>query len=454
MPQPLLIVDDDAGMCDVLSIDLGRAGFAVTAATSGEEALARLVEGEFVAVVTDLNMGSINGLELCERIRASHPDLPVIVITAFGSLETAVAAIRAGAYDFVTKPFDTDQLVLILNRALQLRALQDEVKRLRLKVATAGRFEGIVGESAAMKRVLDLVDRLADSDVSVLVTGETGTGKELIARALHDGSRRREGPFVPIHCGAVPETLLESELFGHVRGAFTDAKLPRKGLFMEADGGTVFLDEISTMPMSVQAKLLRAIQERKVRPVGSDKEVEFDVRFIAATNRELEQAVEEGTFREDLLYRINVVNIALPPLRMRGNDVLLLAQRFVDEFARASGKQIVGLSGTAAERLVSYSWPGNVRELRNCIERAVALARYDQITPEDLPDRIRTCTQGQTLVFGGDPGEFVPLHEVERRYILRVLDAVQGNKTLAAQILGLDRKTLYRKLDQYLPRQP
>ncbi len=455
MSRSILIVDDDQNMCDLLTADLGRSGFQVTAVTAADQAIARLAGTSFDAVVTDLNMREVNGLELCERIHSGHTDLPVIVITAFGSLETAVAAIRAGAYDFVTKPFDTDQLVLILNRALQLRALQDEVKRLRQKVASTERFPGILGESTAMKRVLELVGRIAESDVSVVITGETGTGKELIARALHAASRRKEGPFVPVNCGAVPETLLESELFGHVKGAFTDAKAARKGLFLEAHGGTLFLDEIGAMPLTVQAKLLRAIQERRVRPVGGDKEVEFDVRFVAATNRDLEQAVEEGTFRDDLLYRINVVNINLPPLRMRGNDVLLLAQQFTSDFARQAGKQITGLSGNTAERLLGYSWPGNIRELRNCMERAVALAHYTEITPEDLPDRIRTCTQGpRGPMFVDDPTEFVPLHEVERRYILRVLEAAQGNKTLAAEILGLDRKTLYRKLEQYTPKRP
>jgi len=454
MSRDILIVDDDPSMCDLLVAELARAGFQATAVTSADEALSRLRQAPFDAVVTDLNMRQVSGLELCERIHSSHADVPVVVITAFGSLETAVAAIRAGAYDFVTKPFDTDQLVLILDRALQLRALQDEVRRLRRKVASAERFEGLIGDSPAIKRALDLVARVAESDVSVVITGETGTGKELIARALHNASRRRNAPFVAVNCGAVPESLLESELFGHLKGAFTDAKSARKGLFLEADGGTLLLDEIAAMPPAVQAKLLRAMQERRVRPVGGDREIDFDVRFVAATNRDLEQAAEEGAFRTDLLYRINVVNVSVPPLRMRGNDILLLAQHFIAEFAEHSGARVTGLSSTAAQRLLCYSWPGNVRELRNCMERAVVLAQYNQITPEDLPDRIRTCTQAQALIFSDDPSEFVPLHEVERRYILRVLEAAQGNKKLAAEILGLDRKTLYRKLDQYGGKQP
>jgi len=454
MSPRVLVVDDDQSMCDVLGTDLGRAGFGVTAVTSADEALLLLRDEEFDAVVTDLNMQGINGLELCERISASRPDVPVIVITGFGSLDTAVAAIRAGAYDFVTKPFDSEQLVLILNRAIQFRSLQDEVKRLRQTVAESRRLEGIIGESPAMKRVFDLMARVADSDVSVLITGETGTGKELVARGLHQASKRSCRAFVPINCAAIPETLLESELFGHVKGAFTDAKSARKGLFVEADGGTVFLDEISAMPLAIQAKLLRALQERRVRPVGGDKELEVDVRIIAASNRDLEEAVERQTFREDLLYRINVVTVDLPPLRIRGNDVLLMGQRFVRHFADRMGKRVLGLSSAVAGKLLAYSWPGNVRELQNCIERAVALTGYEQLTVEDLPDRIRSYNRAHVLALGDDPSELLPMEEVERRYVLRVLEAVGGNKKLAARILGFDRKTLYRKLERYAPPPP
>jgi two-component system response regulator HydG len=364
-------------------------------------------------------------------------------------METAVAAIRAGAYDFLTKPFDTEQLVLILERAVQLRGLREEVKRLRGAATPAGPFAEIIGESPAMRRVFDLVSRIADSDASILIAGETGTGKELIARAIHQAGRRRDDPLVALNCAAVPETLLESELFGHVKGAFTDARATRKGLFVQAEGGTLFLDEIDGMAVPLQAKLLRALQERRVRPVGGDEEIPVDVRIIAASNHDLEEAAERGNFRRDLLYRINVIAVDLPPLRMRGNDVLLLAQQFTRGFAERSGKRVLGLSSGAAEKLLDYSWPGNVRELQNCIERAVALTTYEQLTSEDLPEKIRDCRRSHAAVFIGDPSELVPLAEVERRYILRVLEAAGGNKKLAAQVLGLDRKTLYRKLEQY-----
>jgi two-component system response regulator HydG len=297
MPGEVLLVDDDRDMCDLLEASLTRAGFRTTSRTSADAALVDLDERDFDAMVTDLNMRGINGIELCTRITNSWPDVPVVVITAFGSLETAVAAIRAGAYDFVTKPFEPDQLALILNRAVQHRSLQQEVKRLRREVADSHQFRGLIGESPAMRKLYDLMGQVADSDASVLITGETGTGKELVARALHQTSRRSRGPFVPINCAALPEPLLESELFGHVKGAFTDAKATRKGLFAEADGGTLFLDEIGAMPLGLQAKLLRALQERAVRPVGGDSDQAVDVRVIAATNRDLESVVEQGSFR-------------------------------------------------------------------------------------------------------------------------------------------------------------
>ena len=449
-----LIVDDDRSMCDLLADGLRQREFEITALTSADAALAELAQQDFDTVVTDLSMHGMSGLELCQRITASHTGVPVIVITAFGSLDAAVAAIRAGAYDFLTKPFDVEELALILDRAIQYRALRVEVKRLRSTLAQSQAFAELLGESPAMQELFRLLARIAESDASVLITGETGSGKELVARALHRGSARRDGRFVAINCAALPETLLESELFGHVKGAFTDAKAMRKGLFMEADGGTLFLDEIGNMPLSLQPRLLRALEERRVRPVGGDAEVPVNVRIIAATHRDLEAAVEEGQFREDLFFRINVIHVQLPPLRTRGNDILLLAQHFLEQFATRSGKHVIGLSSPAAQKLLAYPWPGNVRELHNCIERAVALTSYDQLTVDDLPERIRAYKSSQVLLVSDNPSEFVTMEEVERRYILRVLEAVGGNKTMAAEILGLDRKTLYRKLDRYLPRPP
>jgi two-component system response regulator HydG len=370
-------------------------------------------------------------------------------MTAFGSLETAVGAIRVGAYDFITKPVELEPLRLALERAVRHRALTREVGRLRQTVREARHFEELVGTSPAMGQVYDLIERVADVDATVLITGESGTGKEMAARAIHRRSKRRAGPFVAINCAAVPEALIESELFGHEKGAFTDARTARAGLFADASGGTLFLDEIGELPVALQSKLLRALQERVVRPVGSTREVAFDARLLAATNRDLESAVEERRFRDDLYYRINVVNLAMPSLRARGGDVLLLAQHFLEHFTRMFDKPVTGIAPAAAEKLFAYSWPGNVRELANCIERAVALTRFAELVVEDLPEKIRGYAKSHVVVSASDPTELVPLEEVEKRYILHVLEAVGGNRGLAAQTLGLDRKTLYRKLKAY-----
>lgn len=449
MPGRILIVDDDRDMCEMLEARLTPRGFPTAWRTSAVEAYEALGSQDFDVVVTDLNMRGMNGIELCQRIVANRPDVPVVVITAFGSLETAVAAIRAGAYDFVTKPVEVEDLALVLERAMQHRLLREEVKQLRRAVTASQRFEEIIGASPAMRELFDLLERVSDSNASVLVTGESGTGKELVARALHRRGHHSAGPFVAIHCAAVSETLLESELFGHVKGAFTDAKTARTGLLVQASGGTLFLDEIGDMSLGMQVKLLRALQERKVRPVGGEAEVPFDARIVAATNRDLESAVEEGRFRSDLFYRINVIHIELPPLRARAGDALLLAQPFLERAAAQAGKPVVGLSSAAAEKLLAYSWPGNVRELQNCVERAVALTRYERLAVDDLPEKVRDYRSSHLVVAGDDPSELPPLDEVERRYILRVLDAAGGNKTLAARTLGLDRKTLYRKLERY-----
>ena len=380
---------------------------------------------------------------------SNYPDVPVLVMTAFGSLDTAVEAIRAGAYDFVTKPVEMEVLAVALERAVRHRRLQDQVKRLSEVVERSGRCAEMLGRSAAMQRVFDQLSRIADSEAPVLITGESGTGKELVARALHEQSARKGQPFVALNCAAVPETLLESELFGHARGAYTDARKDRKGLFLQADGGTLLLDEIGDLPPALQPKLLRVLEDQRVRPVGGDSEVACDVRLIASTNRDLQAALEEGRFREDLYYRINVVPIELPPLRARGSDVLLLAQHFLEESAVRLGKSVVGLSEAAAERLLAYGWPGNVRELRNAMERAVALTQYERLVVEDLPDRIREYQASRLVLEGNDPTELQTLESVERQYILHVLDAVSGNRTLAARVLGLDRKTLWRKLQRY-----
>jgi DNA-binding NtrC family response regulator len=449
MTQTILIVDDDISLCRLVKDGLGREGFDVTALTSPAEALAIIAEREFDAVLVDINMPQMNGLELSRRILDVRPDLPIVVITAFGSMETAIAAIRAGAYDFVTKPFEIEQLAVAAERACQNRQLREEVRRLREVVAAQPPFLDILGESSEIRRLRSLIDATAPTDSIVLVTGESGTGKELVARALHERGPRSAGPFVALNCAAMTDSLLESELFGHARGAFTDAKDARVGLFVKAGAGSLFLDEIGDMPASMQAKLLRALEARTVRPVGSDSEIPFRARIIAATNRDIEEAVEEGQFRQDLYFRINVIRIQVPPLRARGGDTLLLAQNFAHKLAKRLGKNVTGISAPAAERLLAYPWPGNIRELQNAIERAVALTRFENIVVEDLPESVRDHKRAPLLPAGEDPAELLPMHEVEKRYILRVLEAVGGNKTAAAQILGFDRRTMYRKLDRF-----
>ena len=444
----ILIIDDDRSMCDVLEAELKKRGFESVATTSPEDALLRLAEDDFSLVLTDINMHGMSGVDVCRRIVESREDLPVVVMTAYGSMEAAIATIRAGAYDFVTKPFEMDEIALTMERALKHRALREEVKRLRRVVVEQQKFDDILGSSPSMKKMYDLISRVAETETTVLITGESGTGKELVAKAVHQRSGRKDGPFVAINCAAMPETLLESELFGHTKGAFTDARTARPGLFIRASRGTLFLDEIGEMPAGMQAKLLRALQERTVRPVGGDQEQPFDARIIAATNRDLETEVEERRFREDLFYRINVVRVHVPPLRARGSDILLLAQHFLERYAAQSRRPVVGMTSATADKLLSYPWPGNVRELQNCIERAVALAQFDQIGVDDLPEKIKDYKTARISIESNDPAELLPMDEVERRYILKVLEAVGGNKTLAAQVLGFDRRTLYRKLER------
>lgn len=449
MRGEILVLDDDPAMRHMLEGGLQRRDFAVQSRGSADAGLELLRERDFDVVVTDLNMRGMGGIELCERLRASRPDVPVVVITAFGSLDSAVQAIRAGAYDFLNKPFELEALALVLDRAGGHRRLDAEVKQLRERIDQLSPSAEMLGDSAPMRAVCERIARLGPMDSSVLITGETGTGKELVARALHQRSPRRQGPFVAVNCAAIPAALMESELFGHRRGAFTDARSDRSGLFQQASGGTLFLDEVGDLDLQLQPTLLRVLQERVIRPVGGDREVSVDVRVLAATHRDLATAADEGRFRQDLLYRLDVVRIELPPLRARGSDVLLLAQAFVTTAAARMRRGVTGFMPDAAQKLLAYPWPGNVRELANAVESAVATTRYEQFTAVDLPAKIQDHAARHVLVAGTDPGDLVSLEEVERRYILRVLEAAGGNQTMAARILGLDRKTLYRKLQHY-----
>lgn len=445
----VLLVDDDALLSETLELGLRRRGHAAQSCRNADEALRLLVSDDFDVVVTDLSMGGPSGIELCHNLAESRRDVPVIVLTAFGSYEAAVAAMRAGAYDFISKPVQLDVLGMAIERAARHRALHQEVTRLRSEREARVVADGILGSSPALAVVRDMIDRIADSEASVLITGESGSGKEVVARALHRNSHRKDLPFVAINCSAMPEALLESELFGHARGAFTDARQPHAGLFADARGGTVFLDEIGDMPLALQPKLLRVLQERSVRPLGATAERPIDVRFVAATNLDLESAVEDKRFREDLFFRLNVIRVEVPPLRARVSDILPLAQHFLRQFAAAAGKQVSTISPAVAERLLAYPWPGNVRELQNCIERGVALARFNELGIDDLLERIARHKRSDLLVAGTDPSELVRLEEVERRYIFHVLEAAGGNKTTAARILGIERKTLYRKLEHF-----
>ena len=448
MKGHILVIDDERSMVDLLQTDLGLRGYRVSGFTSATAALEAIPTTDAQVVLTDLHMPDFNGLQLCERVVANRPDIPVVVMTAFGSMETAIEAIRAGAWDFVTKPVEMELLAVVMDRAVQHQNLQEEVRRLSDKLQPADGFEALIGTSSVMQKLFIQIRKIAPTNANVLITGESGTGKELVAQAIHRHSARKDGPFVAINCAAIPENLLESELFGHAKGSFTDARTDRKGLFQQAQGGTLLLDEIGDFPLSLQAKLLRAMEQRTVRPVGCDKENPFDARILTATNRDLEVAVEAGRYREDFYFRINVIQLELPPLRARGTDILLIARNLLQSFAREMNKNVNDFLPSVAERLLNYDWPGNVRELRNVMERAVALTEFEKLIVDDLPERIRDYRPSTFHIDTSNPAELQTLAEVEQRYIRRVLESVQGNRTEAARILGVDRKTLYRHLKQ------
>jgi two-component system, NtrC family, response regulator AtoC len=447
----VLIVDDDQDLSAIIVDGLGARGFNVAVAASGSAALEHAETRELDAVLTDVRLGGMSGLELCAHLTSAHPELPVIIFTGHGTLDVAVAAIRGGAHDFLEKPFSMDGLAIAVERAVKHHRLASELRRLRgaaERKHAAGSLGSIVGDSPSMRRVYQLLEQVAPSEAAVLLMGESGTGKELVARAIHAGSSRRNGPLVVVNCAAMPPLLLESELFGHVRGAFTDARSARLGLFLQATGGTLFLDEIGELPKELQPKLLRVLQERKVRPVGADHEVSFDARLITATNRDLDTEVKRRRFREDLFYRINVVRIEMPPLRSRPADVLVLAHHFMRRHVERTRTDVRGITEPAAERLIDYNWPGNVRELENCMERAVTLCQLSEIGVEDLPDKVRDYLRSQRVVPVADPEKMITLEELEHRYVHRVLSACNGNKTQAAKVLGVDRRTIYRRLEE------
>ena len=444
----ILVVEDDEAMRDLLAEELEDAGFDVEAAGGAAAGLERARARRFDLVITDLRMPEMDGFDLIRGVVAL-PEAPhIVMITAFGSIETAIRAVKLGAYDYITKPFEIEELLLVADKALDARALNTKVKRLQREVEERFGLGNIIAKSQAMRDVVALVQRIATSTASVLVTGESGTGKELIARAIHYNSTRASGPFIPVNLAAVPEGLIESELFGHKKGAFTDARADRSGLFVEADGGTIFLDEIGELALPLQAKLLRVLQEHEVRPLGATKNQRVDVRVVAATNKNLETMLADGSFREDLYYRLNVIHLDLPPLRSRPEDIVPLAEHILVQLgARQTPPRRMRLSPEAQQLLLAYHWPGNVRELMNVLERGVALCQGELIADDDLPQQVREKRPADFL--GAAVARRMTLAELEREFIERVLGDEAGNKTRAAQRLGLDRKTLYRKLDEY-----
>jgi DNA-binding NtrC family response regulator len=444
MKETILVAEDEVLLRKILTGLFEGEGYRVVTAATGREALERFAAEAVDLVVTDIRMPEMEGLELLDQLKRVDSEALVVIMTAFSSVESAVAALRKGAYDYIVKPFINDDLLQSVRNALRQRELFLENRSLRRELDRAHAFDRIVGSSDALQRLLTLVAKVAGTNAAILITGESGTGKELVARAVHFHSRRAKGPFLAINCGALNENLLEAELFGYERGAFTGAAASREGLLKAADGGTIFLDEIGEMPPALQVKLLRALQEREVLPVGGRAAVAFDARVVAATNRDLEAEVRAGRFREDLFYRLNVIPVRVPPLAERSGDVPLLARHFAARFARELGAGDVRFSPEALAALAGYGWPGNIRELMNAVERAVALSN-GEILVEHLPDRVRAARAATN-----DPeGAVLTLDELERRHILAVLSRTDGNKTRAAELLGIDLSTLYRKLRRY-----
>jgi DNA-binding NtrC family response regulator len=440
----ILVVDDDLEMCGLLSDVLKGEEFSVITTNDSLEALKILKKEEFDVIITDLKMKGLKGLDLLEETKQVSPLTPVIIITAFGTIESAIQAIKMGAYDYITKPFQMDELVLTVKKGLENRLLKKEVVRLKKEVESRYHFHHLIGQSPTMQKIYDLIERISDTSSNVLITGESGTGKELVAKAIHYNGTRKEGSFIAVNCAAIPETLLESELFGYKKGAFTDAKSDKRGLIFEAHGGTLFLDEITEMPLTLQAKLLRVIEEREVRPLGDTNSYPMDIRIVSTSNRDIKSMIRQGQFREDLYYRLKVIDIELSPLRERREDIPLLAQHFIKKFSGEMKKNISGIPEDALRILLNYSWPGNVRELENVIQRAITLTRHEAILPEDLPKTMIEEKEERLLEKG--LREKYTVSQLEKEYIKRVLLEVGGNKSKAAEVLGLDRKTLYRKL--------
>jgi two-component system response regulator PilR (NtrC family) len=452
--RPILVVDDEQSMREFLSIMLRKQDYEVEVDKRGEHAIERLESGErFRLVITDLKMPGADGLDVLRTVKEVDPACQVLVITAYATPESAISAIKEGAYDYIQKPFKVDQAKVVVERALEKYALKSENLYLKEALAERESFGKMIGNSEPMQEVFGLIERVAPTDSTILVTGESGTGKELAARAIHDRSKVGDGPFRPISCGAIPESLIESELFGHKKGAFTGAETDKAGIFASAAGGTVFLDEIGELPESTQVKLLRVLQEKKIKPIGGNREIEVDCRIIAATNRDLREEVEEGNFREDLFYRLNVIPIHLPPLRERPGDVSLLIEHFIDEYTESVGRSIDGVEAEAKRLLLSYSYPGNVRELENIIERAVTLETGEMISTDVLPRHIQEDEFDRVTREIEIPDEGLDLEkmveQLERRLIKKALERTDGVKKEAADQLGVSFRSLRYRIKKY-----
>lgn len=453
-PATILVADDDAVARELLVEALRKEGHHVEAFASGEAVIARGRQGLVDLVLTDIRMGAVDGLTVLREFKRTNPDTVVVVLTAFGSLEGAIETIKQGAYDYLAKPFKKEDITLVVKRGLDHCRLLRENARFRQELKGREEWSPLVGSSPAMLEVYKLVARVADGKSTVLLQGESGTGKELIARAIHTNGPRRDKPFIPVNCGALPDTLLESEMFGYEKGAFTGAVGTKMGLFESADGGTLFLDEIGELGQTLQVKLLRVMQDQEVRRVGSTTSTKVDVRIIAATNRDLEQLVKEGKFRNDLFYRLKVVPITLPSLAERREDIPMLVHHFLQKCAAGAKHAVRGVLPETMALLTDYRWPGNVRELENVIERAVSLSQGPLLTPEDLPDvirqqRVSAGAEGRHLPVNSHDEASLTLEEVEKRHLIRVLRETNGNKVRAAKILGIDRRTLYRMADRF-----
>jgi DNA-binding NtrC family response regulator len=445
MTYNILVVDDEKNIREGLGKVLELDGYKVLLASDGKEAIQVLSRGDIDLVITDLKMPNLSGEEVLQKATSTSPNLPVIILTGHGTIENAVQAMKNGAYDYLTKPVNMDRLSLLVQRALSARELMLQHRAMQEQLQKRHQFSSIIGKSESMKKIFEVVQQVAPSRASVLITGESGVGKEMIADALHYNSNRRDKPFIKVHCAALTETLLESELFGHERGSFTGAVARKRGRFELANLGTLFLDEIGEISQNVQIKLLRVLEDKTFERVGGEETIEVDVRVIAATNRDLKSAIDEGDFREDLYYRLNVVNIHIPPLRDRRDDIPLLMAAFVKEFSEENGKSIEAIEPKARMILYNYPWSGNVRELRNCIESAVVMSKSNIITMDDLPPHIHSSADQEYLKINAG----ATLADIEREAIRATLTQQNGNKTKAAEVLGIGRKTLHRKLQEY-----